>query len=87
MSKGYDREAVTSGPQVMSLIPLWIELAFTEEKQNGKSLAKKKKRCSAVSGIIPKLILAPHKRNHLLQGTLGERALNVNSERQGASGE
>lgn len=44
MSEGYDREAVTSGPQVMSLIPLWMELAFTEEKQNGKSLAKKKKK-------------------------------------------
>lgn len=44
MSEGRDKEAVSSGPQAMRLIPQWMELAFTLEKQDRKSLAKKKKK-------------------------------------------
>lgn len=67
MSEGRDKETVTSGPQAMRLIPLWMELAFILEKQNRKSLAKKKIKLFCGLKHHLKLIRAAHKRNHLLQ--------------------
>lgn len=72
-----DRDAGTSGQKVMSLLPLWIVLASTEEKQNK---IPNQKRCSAVSGSIPKLMQTLPKHKHLLQGTLGKRALSIASK-------